>query len=101
MVKIPFFPSYIQTQLLIKCLNDKKESEYKSLWNDVWNLRGIPQEPVDWQNPDQWIPERFSGTNQDFALIFRKKNNSQIVNAPRRIYARAGNLKSKCFFYLC
>jgi len=54
MVKIPLFPSYVKSQLLIKCLNAKSETEYKSMWNAIWNLRGTPQEPVDWQNPEHW-----------------------------------------------
>jgi len=54
MVKIPSFPSFIQSKLLIKCLNGKNESEYKSMWNAIWNLRGTLQQPVDWQNPEQW-----------------------------------------------
>ena len=78
MVKIPLFPSYIQTQLLIKSLNGKSESEYKSMWNTIWNLRGTPQEPVDWQSPDQWIPERLSGTDRDFALMIWKETNHQM-----------------------
>ncbi len=58
MVKIPLFPSYIKTQMLIKCLNGKNVSSFKSMCTAIWNLRGTPQEPVDWQNPYQWIPER-------------------------------------------
>lgn len=78
MVKIPLFPSYIQTQLLIKSLNGKSESDYKSMWNAIWNLRGTPQEPVDWQNPEQWIPERLSGTDKEFALMIWNETNQQV-----------------------
>ncbi len=78
MVKIPLFPSYIKTQLLIKCLNGKNETEYKSMWNTIWNLRGTPQEPVDWQSPDQWIPERLSGTDKEFALMIWKETSQQV-----------------------
>jgi len=78
MVKIPLFPSYIKTQLLIKSLNGEGESEYKSMWNGIWNLRGTPQEPVDWQNPDQWIPERLSGTDRELALMIWKETNHQV-----------------------
>lgn len=78
MVKIPLFPSYIQTQLLIKCLSNKIETEYKSMWNAIYSLRGTPQEPVDWQNPDQWIPERLSGTDGDLALMIWKESNRQV-----------------------
>lgn len=53
MVKIQLFSSCIKIQLLIKCLNSKSEADYRSMWNTIWNLRGTPQEPVDWQSPDQ------------------------------------------------
>jgi hypothetical protein len=78
MVKIPLFPSYIQTQLLIKYLSENNESEYKSIWNVIWNLRGTPQEPVNRQNPEQWIPERLSGTDRDFALMIWKETDHQV-----------------------
>ena len=55
MVKIPLFPSYLQTQKLIEVLNGKNEAEFKAMWTTIWNLRGTPQEPVAWQNPDEWI----------------------------------------------
>lgn len=78
MVKIPLFPSYIQTQLLIKCLSGKSEAEYKSMWNAIWNLRGTPQEPVDWQNHDQWIPERLSESEKQFAFMIWNETNHQM-----------------------
>ena len=43
------------------------------MWNAIWNLRGTPQEPVDWQNPDQRIPERLSCTFKEFALTIWKE----------------------------
>ena len=30
-------------------------------------LRGTPQNPVDWSQPDTWIPERLDGTDLEFA----------------------------------
>jgi len=81
MFKIRLFPSYIKTQLLIKYLNSKNKSEYKSLWNAVWNLRGTSQEPVDWQNPNKWIPECLLDTDKEFALmILNKKTIPKLIH---------------------
>ncbi|WP_198508901.1 restriction endonuclease [Bacillus sp. FJAT-44742] len=33
----------------------------------IWNLTGTPQETVNWQNPDEWIPERLTGDVKDMA----------------------------------
>lgn len=57
MVKIPLFPSYLKTQLLIKCLIGNGESEYKSMWNTIWNLRGTPQALLEWQKREQKITQ--------------------------------------------
>lgn len=34
----------------------------------LWEQRGTPQEPVDWSNPDEWIPERLAGVEMQAAL---------------------------------
>lgn len=78
MVKIPLFPSYIKTQKLIKCLNGKNVSSFKSMCTAIWNLRGTPQEPVDWQNPDQWIPERLTGPDREFAQMIWNETDHQV-----------------------
>ncbi|MBN2092636.1 restriction endonuclease [candidate division KSB1 bacterium] len=67
MVKIPLFPSYQQTQLFMKCIAGKKENEYRSMINSILALRGTPQEPVEWLEPEKWIPERLSGKERELA----------------------------------
>ncbi len=83
MVRTPLFPSYRQTQKLIEVLDGQNETEYKSMWSTIWNLRGTPQEPVEWQNPDEWIPERLTGSDQAFAMHIWQ-GTTKIVN-PRYI----------------
>ena len=34
----------------------------------IYSLTGTPQDPVTWSDPDQWIPERLSGADRDWAL---------------------------------
>ena len=38
------------------------------MWNSIWNLRGTPQNTVDWTQPDQWIEERLEGADKAMAL---------------------------------
>lgn len=61
MIRTPLFPFYSRAQKLVKFLDGKKVEFFTLMWNTIWELRGTPQETVDWQNPDEWIPERLSG----------------------------------------
>lgn len=69
MLKIPLFPTYYKTQIFIKILNGKSESTFKSMWQNIMDLRGTPQEPTDWSNPNEWIDERLKGSDKDFAKM--------------------------------
>ena len=68
MVKIPLFPFHKVTQEFLKYLDGKKEQLHKDTWDIIWNLRGTPQEQVNWQDPEQWIPTRLKNEAADFAL---------------------------------
>ncbi len=47
-------------------------------------LRGTPQNTVDWTDPDAWIPERLSGDDRDLATAIWTKS-GKTVN-PRHTY---------------
>jgi len=68
MVKTPLYPKYSTTTVLLKLLNGQSVSQFKSMWNSIWNLRGTPQNTVDWTQPDQWIEERLEGADKAMAL---------------------------------
>lgn len=68
MVKIPLFPRYDWAQTLIKFLNGKSVALFKSMWSSIENLTGTPQNPEDWQSPNEWIPQRLRGAEQKLAL---------------------------------
>jgi hypothetical protein len=43
----------------------------------LWDQRGTPQDPVDWSDPDRWIPERLSGTEMAEALdVWRQSSHA-------------------------
>lgn len=49
----------------------------KSLWGD-------PQHPVDWTDPDTWIPERLSGEDKELASFIWTKTGKRVN--PRHMY---------------
>lgn len=69
MIKTPLFPTYSRTKKLMKFLNEKPYNLFQKTWSTIWEMRGTPQDTVDWQNPDQWIFERLLDDEevQDFA----------------------------------
>lgn len=66
MVKTPLFPQYNKVKLLMKILEGKPVSRFNSMISAIMDLTGTPQDPVDWSNPDKWIPEWLKG--EDAAL---------------------------------
>lgn len=85
MIRTPLFPTYSRSRALIRFLNDKESDLFSRMWTAIWELRGTPQENVNWKNPEIWIPERLADKSQemDFALdIWR--STSGLVN-PRYV----------------
>jgi len=60
----------------------------RSLRKRVWAMRGTPQAPVDWSDPDQWIPERLDGPEKDAALVVWERSaktvNPRYMTRPMR-----------------
>ncbi len=68
MIKTPLFPTYSKVQKLLKIINGQPEEDFRLMRNSIMELVGTPQKPVDWTDPDSWIPERLSGSAKDLAL---------------------------------
>lgn len=84
MVKTPLFPPYQWVQSLMKVLQGKSVKDFLTMQQDIWDLRGTPQDPVDWKKPDVWIGERLDGTSREFASYIWNASNKQ--NNPRHLY---------------
>jgi restriction system protein len=83
MIKTPLFPTYKEVRFLLIALENEREETYRSLDGKIMNLTGTPQNPISWDNPDQWIVERLSGEEQRLALkIWR--TSSSVLN-PRHL----------------
>jgi restriction system protein len=67
MIKIPLYPGYSTTIALLKIINGMPVRDFKNMWNTVLELRGTPQNTVDWTNPDEWIDVRLSGKDREIA----------------------------------
>ena len=83
-VRIPLFPAYRKVRLLLKVWNGRPQKQITRLQATIGKLRGTPKNPVDWTQPDAWIPKRLTGDDQDLAnAIWLWSNKS--VN-PRHTY---------------
>ena len=83
-VRIPLFPTYGEVRQLLKIWPGCIKAHVTGLRSALAQLRGTPQNPVDWTDPDTWIPEKLSGDVRDLAMAIWTKSD-QVVN-PRYIY---------------
>ena len=83
-VSIPFFPGYGEVRHLLKIWPGCVRALVTGLQSELTRLRGTPQSPVDWTDPDTWIPEKLDGDIRDLAMAIWTKSN-QDVN-PRYTY---------------
>ena len=66
-VRIPWFPMYREVRHLLQVWSGRPKKQITGLQTTLGGLRGTPQKPVDWTDPDTWILERLSGDDQDLA----------------------------------
>jgi restriction system protein len=83
-VRTPIFPRYSEVGSLLNIWDGIPRQRLLSLMQAIMDQTGTPQKPVDWLNPDEWIPERLSGDLRSLAQSIWEKSN-HTVN-PRHIY---------------
>src|SRR5208283_617790 len=83
-VQAPLFPTYAELGEAIKALQGEPIRRVRDMISAVWDQTGTPQSPVDWSEPDKWIPERLSGELQ--ALARKIWEGSKKVLNPRYLY---------------
>jgi restriction system protein len=83
-VRIPMFPLYSHVRWLLPVLDSRPRANLQSLLSRLAELRGTPQEPEDWSNPEGWIGQRLQGDEQALARAIWV-GSSHDVN-PRHIY---------------
>ncbi|HLT35297.1 MAG TPA: restriction endonuclease [Enhygromyxa sp.] len=83
-VRTPLFPTYREVRHLLKVWPGRPRKQITGLQATLGELRGTPQNTVDWTDPDTWIPERLSGDDADLASAIWAKS-GKTVN-PRHTY---------------
>ena len=83
-VRTPLFPVYQGVRELLKVWPGRPRKQVTGLQAALAELRGTPQETVDWTDPDAWIPERLSGDDRELASAIWTKSR-KTVN-PRHTY---------------
>lgn len=84
-VRTPLFPSYSDVRLLMQVLaGTTKRKALLEFLNAIWDQTGTPQNPVDWSNPDEWIPQRLQNANQELGLRIWGKSGKKLN--PRHVY---------------
>ena len=83
-VRTPLFPIYPEVRHLLRVWPGRPRKQITGLQATLGELRGTPQNTVDWTDPDAWIPGRLSGDDQDLASAIWTKS-GKTVN-PRYTY---------------
>ena len=83
-VRIPLFPTYSTVQSVMNTINGVPKQSVTRLIQNIWAQTGTPQKPVDWSEPDKWIPDRL--TDEDASLAKRIWEESRHEVNPRHIY---------------
>lgn len=66
-VRVPWFPIYGEVRHLLRIWTGSTKSQVTGLHSTLVQLRGTPQKPVDWRDPDSWIPDKLDGEDRKLA----------------------------------
>ena len=77
-VRTPWFPMYCEVRHLLLVWSGRPKRQITGLLSTFGELRGTPQKPVDWTDPDTWILERLSGDDQDLAQAIWTKSGKTV-----------------------
>ena len=83
-VRIPQFPAYGEVRHLLKIWPGRPKAHITGLHRALAELRGTPQNPVAWTDPDTWIPEKLSGDIRDLAMTIWAESDRNVN--PRHTY---------------
>lgn len=84
-VRTPLFQTYSDVRMLVEALADSvKKAEVLEYLNAIWGQTGTPQEPVDWSDPDAWMPARLKAKQLKVAQRIWTHSGRKLN--PRHIY---------------
>lgn len=84
MVRAPLFPLYSHVKHCLRAWDMEPVKSVRDMITAIHDQTGTPQDPVDWSDPDEWIPLRLDG---EHARLARKiwEGSEKTVN-PRHVY---------------
>ena len=83
-VRIPLFPLYSEVRYLLPVFVGVKKSDVTHMIASIFDKTCTPQEPVEWTDPDEWIPTRLEGEDRLLAQKIWEGSRKQVN--PRHIY---------------
>ena len=83
-VRTPLFPTYREVRHLLKVWAGRPRKQVTGLEATLRELRGTPQDPVAWTEPDVWIPDRLDGADRDLATAVWVQSGKSVN--PRHTY---------------
>lgn len=83
-VRTPLFPLYSDLKACMQAWEGESVQLVLDLHNRLMELTGTPQAPVDWTEPDSWIPERLSGDHERLARKLWQMSGRR--TNPRHVY---------------
>lgn len=78
LIRIPHYPKYSKLRLLLPCLAGLRKRDVLWMKSEIYALKGTPQDPNDWQDPDIWISERLDGPLRDLATHIWTGTNREV-----------------------
>ena len=66
-VRIPLFPVYRELRHLLRVWPGRSKAQVTGLHSTLAQLTGTPKNPVDWTDPDSWIPAKLKGDARKLA----------------------------------
>ena len=75
----PGLPTLETGQRFLQVIDGVPVSHYKSMEKAIYEHVQNPQNPVNWKDPEAWIPQRLTGENRELALRIWRES-SHLVN---------------------
>ena len=66
-VRVEWLPAYPEMRRLLRVWLARRKTHITRLQSKLYGLRGTPQNPVDWKDPDTWIAKRVTGDDRKLA----------------------------------
>ncbi len=73
-----WLPTFSLLRGYLTAIEGVSVSDLESLETAIKRLRGTPQEPVSWENPEIWIEERLKGSDQALAKLIWSKSGHRL-----------------------